>query len=145
MSKKEFSHSIVVRSRYSETDQMGFVYYGRFAEYYEIGRVETIRSLGLSYKDFELMDRILMPVISLQVRYIRPAMYDQNLEIKTILRSPPRDVITFFTEIRSESKALLNAATVRLCFLNADSKQRVTCPPKLRELITNAIETSTVN
>ncbi|MEO5582584.1 MAG: thioesterase family protein [Saprospiraceae bacterium] len=145
MSKKEFSHSIVVRSRYSETDQMGFIYYGRFAEYYEIGRVETIRTLGLSYKDLELNDRILMPVISLQVRYIRPATYDQNLEIKTILRSLPQDVITFYTEIRSDSKALLNAATVRLCFLNADSKQRVTCPTKLRELIAHAIEISTIN
>ena len=72
--------------RAGETDQMGFVYYGRFAEFYEIGRVETIRALGLSYKDLEDQDNIIMPVVSMQIRYLRPALYDELLDIKTILR-----------------------------------------------------------
>jgi acyl-CoA thioester hydrolase len=145
MSKKEFSHSIAVRTRYSETDQMGFVYYGRFAEYYEIGRVETIRALGMSYRDLEIHDHIIMPVMSMQVRYLRPATYDQELIIKTLLRSIPSDVITFNTEILNESRRIINAAVIRLCFLNADTKQRVTCPPKLRDLIAHAIENSTLS
>lgn len=145
MSKKEFAHTIFVRTRYSETDQMGFVYYGRFAEYYEIGRVETIRAMGMSYKDLEINDRIIMPVMSMQVRYLRPATYDQQLSIKTILRSIPSDVITFNTEILNESNRIINAAVIKLCFLNADTKQRVTCPTKLRDLIAHAIENSALS
>lgn len=142
MSKKEYHHSIQVRTRYGETDQMGFVYYGRFAEFYEIGRVETIRALGLSYKDLEDQDNIIMPVVSMQIRYLRPALYDELLDIKTILRHVPEDVITFFTEIRNEKKQLINAATIRLCFLDGVTKKRVNCPDTLKQTIANAIETA---
>ncbi len=140
MSKKEYSHITYMRSRYAETDQMGFVYYGRFAEYYEVGRVETIRSLGMTYKDLEHQSKIIMPVISMQVRYLRPALYDQLLEIKTTLRKIPDETITFFTEIRNESALLINAATVRLCFLHAETRQRVLCPTALIDLIAHAFE-----
>ncbi len=140
MKNKEFAYAHPIRSRYGETDQMGFIYYGRFAEYYEVGRVETMRSLGLTYSELEHKNRILMPVISMHVRYLRPALYDQMLEIKTMLRKVPDDTITFFTEIRNEAGLLINAATVRLCFLDADTRQRVPCPTFLKELISYAIE-----
>lgn len=143
MSKKEYTHSIHIRTRYSETDQMGFVYYGRFAEFYEIGRVETIRSLGMAYKQLEEELKVLMPVMSMQVRYLRPALYDQELEVKTSVRQVPEDAIIFFTEIYNESKQLINAATIKLCFWMQPQKKRVPCPNKLQELIAHAIETPT--
>ena len=140
MDNKEYSHTVKVRTRYGETDQMGFVYYGRFAEFYEIGRVETIRSLGMSYKDFEVNHQIMMPVMSMHVRYLRPGTYDELLAIKTIIRHPPDDAITFFTEIRNENNQLINAATIRLCFIDAITKKRVNCPKSLQQTITNAIQ-----
>jgi acyl-CoA thioester hydrolase len=142
MSRQEYSHVIQIRSRYAETDQMGYVYYGRFAEYYEMGRVETMRSLGLIYQEMESRDGILLPVVSMQVRYLRPAFYDQVLNIKTILRSVPEDFITFFTEIRNPANQLVNAATVRLCFLDSQTKKRIPCPSSLRQVIAHAIESS---
>lgn len=144
MSKKEFSHSFSLRTRYAETDQMGFVYYGRFAEYYEMGRVETMRALGIIYKDLEEIDHVLLPVISMHVRYLRPALYDQLLQVKTILRQTPTDSIVFFTEIRNESDQLINAATVKLCFLDSVTKKRIMCPSKISEAIAHAIELSDI-
>ncbi len=140
MSKTEFSYSFKLRTRYSETDQMGFVYYGRFAEYYEIGRVETFRTLGFSYKEIEEQDHVIMPVMSLQVRYLRPAYYDQLIEIKTSIRQIPDDTVIFFTEIRNETNQLINAATVKLCFLDAHSKARVKCPAKIIEALSHVIK-----
>ena len=89
---------------------MGMVYYGRFAEYFEIGRVELIRSLGLTYDELETSHRIWMPVMSMQVRYIRPARYDQELRIRTSLRAVPLNDITFFSEIFNDEniKGLLD-------------------------------------
>lgn len=106
MSKKEYTHSIHIRTRYSETDQMGFVYYGRFAEFYEIGRVETIRSLGMAYKQLEEELKVLMPVMSMQVRYLRPALYDQELEVKTSVRQVPEDAIIFLPRFTMNQNSL---------------------------------------
>lgn len=140
MSANEYSHITSVRSRYAETDQMGFVYYGRFAEYYEIGRVETMRSLGLKYSDLESIHKIIMPVVSMQVRYLRPALYDQLLFIKTSIRQLPDTSITFFTEIQNEENQLINAATIKLCFLDADTKKRVNCPKIIQDALNHAFQ-----
>ena len=121
---------------------MGFVYYGRFAEYFEIGRVELIRSLGLPYNELETSHRIWMPVMSMQVRYIRPARYDQELRIRTSVRSVPLDYITFFSEIFNDENRLLCAATIKLCFLDSITGKRVTCPGFLQERISHAIKTA---
>ena len=84
-----FEHTFQKRVRYGETDQMGYLYYGNYAQLYEIGRAELIRSIGLTYKDMEKKYGILMPVISMNSRYVRPAHYDELLNIKTILRNAP--------------------------------------------------------
>lgn len=136
----EYSHITSLRTRYAETDQMGFVYYGRFAEYYEIGRVETMRSLGLKYSDLESAHQIIMPVVSMQVRYLRPALYDQLLYIKTCIRRIPDTNITFFTEISNDSNQLINAATIRLCFLDAVTKKRVACPTIILDALNHAFQ-----
>ncbi len=140
MSSMVYSHITSVRTRYAETDQMGFVYYGRFAEYYEIGRVETMRSLGLQYSDLESIHKIIMPVVSMQVRYLRPALYDQLLFIKTSIRQVPDTSITFFTEINNEANQLINASTIKLCFLDADSKKRVNCPKIILDALSDAFQ-----
>lgn len=126
-----YSFDFQLRVRYGETDQMGYLYYGRYAEYYEVGRVETIRSLGLSYKELEQVHGIWLPVVSLQMRFVRPAHYDDLLSIHTEIRQLPDTHITFHTDIRNEQGETVNAGTVRLCFFKADEKKVVSAPELL--------------
>ena len=112
---------------------MGFLYYGHYAQYYEIGRVEMLRSLGTTYKIMEEDLGILMPVTTLQQRFIRPAYYDDELTIKTTLRKLPTEFITFHVEIYNPDQELVNAGSVKLCFVQKGSKQTVGCPLLLLE------------
>src|ERR1700754_1391147 len=86
--KSMFTSETQVRVRYAETDQMNVVYYGNYAQYFEVGRVESIRQLGFSYKDLESTG-IIMPVVEMNVKYLRPARYDDLLTIRTTLRELP--------------------------------------------------------
>src|SRR6187402_2924553 len=96
-----------IRVHYALTDQMGMVYYGHYAQFYEIGRTESIRQLGFTYKDIEAMG-IIMPVVDMHFRFLRPARYDDLLTIKTTLREiPARHKITFHGEIYNEADQLL--------------------------------------
>jgi acyl-CoA thioester hydrolase len=117
-----------VRVRYGETDQMGYLYYGNYAQYYEVGRAEAIRTLGLSYKEMEEKIGVMMPVMSLQMRFVRPAHYDELLTIKTILRHLPTDTITFYMEIFNEKKKLINGGSVKLCFVDKSTNKTVAPP-----------------
>jgi|SRR5690554_1867766 acyl-CoA thioester hydrolase len=124
-----FTHQWQLRVRYGETDQMGFVYYGVYAQYYEVGRVEALRSLGIRYADIERQYHIWLPVMSMQVRYLRPARYDDLLTITTQIPELPNRAIRFRYEIHNEEGVLLNGAVVELCFLDAASQKRVDAPP----------------
>jgi acyl-CoA thioester hydrolase len=107
-----------VRVRYGETDQMGYVYYGVYAQYYEVGRVETMRQLGFSYKEVEERG-IWMPVIEYNIQYKKPAFYDDELTIITRIKEMPRGaVIDFDYECLNSSGELLNTGKVSLVFLN---------------------------
>ncbi len=117
-----------LRVRYGETDQMGFVYYGIYAQYYEVGRVEAIRNLGILYAEMETKHHILMPVMNMQVRYLRPARYDDLLTILTTIPELPEKHIRFRYEIHNEKGELLNNAMVQLCFLDATSQKRINVP-----------------
>lgn len=128
-----YSHDIELRVRYGETDQMGYLYYGRYAEYFEVGRVETIRSLGLSYKELEEVYGIWLPVMSLEMRFVRPAFYDDLLTVHTEIRELPDEYITFHTEIFNEKRKLVNAGRARLCFFEAATKKVVPAPEHLLE------------
>ncbi|MEI9912035.1 MAG: thioesterase family protein [Bacteroidota bacterium] len=77
-----------LRVRYAETDQMGVVYHGNFFQYFEVARAESIRHLGFTYVDMEKMG-VIMPIIEVQCRYIRPALYDDLLTVKAILKELP--------------------------------------------------------
>jgi acyl-CoA thioester hydrolase len=123
-----YSFDTQVRVRYGETDQMGYLYYGNYALYYEVGRVETMRSLGLRYKDLEENFGVMMPVVALQTRYVRPAHYDELLTIRTTIRHLPTSFITFHVEIFNEKNKLVNGGSVRLCFVEMESKKTVEAP-----------------
>ena len=126
-----FIHDTQIRVRYGETDQMGYLYYGNYAQYYEVGRAEAIRSIGLSYKEMEEKLKIMMPVMSLQMRFVRPALYDELLTVRTTLRQLPADTITFYMEIFNEKKKLVNGGSVKLCFVDMTNNKTIPTPPYL--------------
>ncbi len=128
-----YTHEYQKRVRYGETDQMGYLYYGRYADLYEIGRVEMLRSLGLSYREMEEREKVMLPVASLQMRFVRPAKYDELLTIRTTLRELPTRSITFQVEVFNEQKELLNAGSVRLVFVDMLTNQTVEAPAFLTE------------
>ena len=119
------------RVRYAQTDQMGYVYYGNYAMLYEIGRVEMLRELGLSYAVMEKEMGVMMPVMSLNQRFVRPGRYDELLTIETTLRQLPADTITFHVEIRNEKGKLVNGGSVKLCFVDVASGKTVAAPQYL--------------
>ncbi len=116
------------RIHYALTDQMGFCYYGNYAQLYEIGRTESIRQLGFTYKEIEAAG-VIMPVIDMQIRFLRPARYDDLISIKTTLREMPAGhKIIFYTEVFNEANELLNTGSVTLYFMEAKSMQRSKLP-----------------
>ncbi len=114
---------------------MGVLYYGNYAMYYEIGRVEMLRSLGLSYKDVEDKSGILMPVVSLSSRYIRPAYYDEEVIIRTTLKKWPESSISFQAEILRENGELINSGEVKLVFVHAKDFSRAKIPKEIVDKI----------
>ncbi len=116
-----------LRVRYAETDQMGYVYYGNYAQYYEVGRVEAMRSLGFSYKEMEERG-ILMPVINLNVNYKKPALYDDEVKIVTMVKTLPNVRITFEYECYNQLDELLNTGSVTLVFIDK-LKNKLMMPP----------------
>ena len=117
-----------VRVRYAETDQMGVVYHGNYAQYFEMGRVEWLRNLGLSYKFME-ENGIMLPVVSLAMNYKKPARYDDLIRVKTIFKSQTSVKIEFDYEIFNEKDELLTTGTSMLVFVDMKSG-RPTLPPK---------------
>jgi acyl-CoA thioester hydrolase len=128
-----FTHETQVRVRYGETDQMGYLYYGNYALYYEVGRAEMVRSLGLAYREMESSLGIMMPVMSLQMRFVRPALYDELITIRTTLRELPTSTITFHHELFNEKKKLLNGGSVKLCFVEMATNKTVAPPQYMME------------
>jgi len=126
-----YSYDYKKRVRYGETDMMGYLYYGNYAQLYEIGRVETMRSLGLTYKDMEVVHRVMMPVVHVESRYLKPAKYDDELTIRTILKELPDRIIVFHAEIYNEEQVLIHTASVKLLFIDMDNQKRVNCPEYL--------------
>lgn len=112
---------------------MGYLYYGQYAQYYEIGRVEMMRSLGIRYKELEEVHHVMMPVVSLQMRFVRPAYYDEMLTIRTSVRKMPDKFITFEVEIRNEKGAMVNGGSVRLCFVDIKTQQTISVPEYIKE------------
>ena len=129
-----YSFETQIRVRYGETDQMGYLYYGNYAQYYEVGRVETMRSLGTSYKQMEDAG-ILMPVIELKSNYYKPAFYDDLLIVKTIIPHLPGIKVVFQYEIFNENKDLLNKGETTLVFIDKSRQKPVAPPPYITEAL----------
>jgi acyl-CoA thioester hydrolase len=111
-----------LRVRYSETDRMGYAYYGNYAQYYEVGRVEALRKVGFSYREME--DKgILLPVIDFSIKYKKPAYYDDELTIITTIKEKPGVRFTFHYECYNEEKELLNTGLVTLVFIDKASNK----------------------
>ncbi|WP_051349329.1 acyl-CoA thioesterase [Chryseobacterium gregarium] len=125
-------HSL--RVRYGETDPMKYVYYGNYAEYLEIGRVELFRSIGMSYNEIENQG-IWLPVSEYKIKYLRPAFYDEKLEIHTYVKKIPGVRIEFEYEIFNEEKMKITEASTTLFFLDAKTSKVVKCPDYLMQLI----------
>lgn len=130
----DIKHSL--RVTYADTDQMGYVYYGNYAKYLEIARVEFFRSLGISYKELE-KNGIFMPVSELHINYKKPAFYDDILTIVTTIKEIPTGVrIHFDYEILNEANELITTAYTKLFFINKDSGRPIKCP----EIIITSLE-----
>lgn len=126
-----YSSETKIRVRYGETDQMGFLYYGYYALYYEVGRAEAIRQLGFTYRELEALG-IQMPVVELHAQYLRPALYDDLITVKTILKElPASSKIQFHSELYNEAGILLNKGVTTLVFYDPRGKRKVSMHPEM--------------
>lgn len=123
-----------VRVRYADTDQMGYMYYGNYARLYEIGRVETLRSIGFSYREME-ESGIMMPVYDNYSRYLQPARYDDELTVRVIMEELPKVKVVFKYEIYNQDRILLNTGITTLVFLNRDTNRPTRAPQYLVDLL----------
>lgn len=124
-----------IRVRYAETDQMNVVYYGNYAQYFEVARAESIRNLGFTYKEMEELG-VIMPVVEMQTKFLRPAHYDDLLNIKTFLKEFPADHrIVFEHEVYNQEKKLLTLGKVILYFVKIGSYEKTQMPEALRSVL----------
>ena len=121
------NHITKLRVRYGETDQMGVVYHGNYAQFYEIGRTEWLRSMGVTYKSMEEKG-IMLPVVNLSSKFIKPALYDDYLCIETILKKTPTVKIEFDYKITNQNNELVCTGNSTLAFLNKETKRPMRCP-----------------
>lgn len=136
-----FQHEIKIRVRYAETDQMGYVYYGNYATYFEVGRVESFRAIGFSYKELEAAG-IGMPVLEYKTKYLAPAKYDDELTITVKISEMPGVRIRFEYEIRNEAGKTLNIAETTLVFINMGTGRPTRLPEKFEALMHNYFKES---
>ena len=131
-----YQFSVKLRVRYAETDQMGYCYYGNYAQYYEVARVETLRSLGISYQKLEA-NGILLPVSDFSIKYILPALYDQELTIRCDLKELTEFKIKFDYQTYNKHSKLLNFGNTTLVFVDKQTKKPVNCPLDLKNQLIN--------
>ena len=121
---------IKIRIRYGETDQMGVVHHGNYAQYLEMGRIEWLRKLGISYKKME-EEGIMLPVLSLSLNFKQSAYYDDLINVKTQLKKLPSARIEFDYEITNEQGEILTLANTVLVFMNMSTNKPIRCPKYL--------------
>lgn len=129
-----FVHETTLRVRYGETDRMGYVYYGDYAEFFEVGRVEALRSLGFPYKRIE-DEGVMLPVHDLSVRYHQPALYDDLLTIRTRITALPTVRIVFEYDVLNATGVLLTEASTTLVFVDRASMRPCRAPLALVEAL----------
>lgn len=128
------TQEIKIRVRYAETDQMGYVYYGNYATYYEVARVESLRNLKFSYKQMEGQG-VMMPVVENKSKFIRPAKYDDLLTVKVTVDEMPIKRITFKYEVYNERKKLINLGETILAFVDMKNGRACAAPESILTLL----------
>lgn len=131
-------YELKIRVRYSETDQMGVVYHGNYAQYFEMGRVEWLRNIGISYKWME-KNGVMLPVVSLNMNYKKPAHYDDLLLVKTIFKSQSGVKIEFDYEIYNEQGELLTIANSILVFVDMKSGRPILPPEYIKKHLSQIV------
>lgn len=138
--KTNFQHTTTLRVRYGETDQMGYSYYGNYAQYFEVGRVEALRELGMSYKSLEERG-VMLPVAHYEVNYKAPALYDDALEITTHVAEIKGPRLVFNYEIHVKDKLIATASTT-LVFVAKETMRPIPPPEDFVSLLDNHVNTS---
>lgn len=128
-----------VRVRYAETDQMGYAYYGNYATYYEVGRVEALRQLGFQYKEME-ENGIMMPVTHLKCKFLKPARYDELITIRVIIKALPSVRMYFYYEVLDAAGNKLNEGETTLVFINMSTNRPCKAPEYLLEKLSPYFE-----
>lgn len=123
-----FQHATKIRVRYGETDQMGYMYYGNYAEFFEVGRVEMLRSLGMTYSGMEASG-IMMPVLELHSKYLKPARYDEEITVNVSMAKLPGVKIHFKYDLYNEQQELIHVGETLLAFVNMKTS-RPCLPPQ---------------
>ncbi|WP_258105395.1 thioesterase family protein [Marinoscillum sp. MHG1-6] len=129
-----YHHDTQIRVRYAETDQMGYVYYGNYATYFEVARVEAFRHLGYPYKKME-EEGVGMPVLEYQIKYLQPAKYDDLLTIKLAIPEMPKARIRFTYEVTNQHGALINTGETTLVFMNMETGKATRIPAEVNKLL----------
>lgn len=136
-----FDFTTQIRVRYADTDQMGFVYYGNYARYFEIGRVEALRSLGIAYKDLEAQG-IMMPVLENYSKYLKPAFYDDLLNLRVMVKEVPGTRIRFDYEITNQEGLLIHTGYTILIFMSGETRRIISFPRFIKKSIESFFENS---
>jgi len=129
-----YQQEIQIRVRYAETDKMGYVYYGNYATYFEVARVESLRKLGMSYLEME-NEGVMLPVLEYKTKFIKPGKYDDLLTIKTTINTLPSARIHFTYEVFNEANVLLNISETTLVFVNAQTGRPCLAPDRFLNAI----------
>ncbi len=124
------THQTEIRVRYGETDQMGVVYHGNYAQYLEVARVEWLRSIGISYKKME-EEGVMLPVVNLNINYKKPAIYDEVITVKTTMRETPTVKIIVDHILYNEKQQIIGDASITLVFVDMKTLRPITCPDYL--------------
>ncbi len=127
-----YMHEMQLRVRYAETDKMGVVYHGNYAQYFEVARVEMLRSLGVSYRSME-DEGTMLPVVNLNIDYKKPALYDELLTVETTISELPGVKIQFSYKLLNQNQDLLALASTTLVFVDVETKRPKRCPEFLLE------------
>ena len=133
--KGKTKHTTEIRVRYGETDQMGFCYYGNYAQFLEVARVELLRNSGVSYKKLE-EEGVLLPVRTFSIKYIAPSKYDDLLKIETEISKLKSSRIEFTYEIRNQNNILIATAITELVFVNSETMKPTQTPQKISAIFT---------
>tara|TARA_B100001996_G_C18219991_1_gene423322 strand:- start:43 stop:450 length:408 start_codon:yes stop_codon:yes gene_type:complete len=129
-----FEHQIKFRVLYSDTDKMGYMYYGQYAKYLEMGRVEALRSLGLSYKAMEDTG-VMLPVLDLKLKYIKPLYYDDEVTLTTKICDMPKTRIYFEYELKNPMGEITTLAETTLVFIDHLNAKPCIIPANFKSII----------